>query len=69
LTDDEWERVRLHPYYTERVLQRSATFAPLAAVAAQQHERLDDSGYHHGLSASLLPPTARLLAAALPIMP
>jgi HD-GYP domain-containing protein (c-di-GMP phosphodiesterase class II) len=64
LTDDEWERVRLHPYLTERVLSRSAAFAPLAMLAALHHERLDGSGYHRGLSASMLPPAARILAAA-----
>ena len=64
LTDDEWERVRLHPYLTERVLGRSAAFAPLAMLAALHHERLDGSGYHRGLSASMLPPGARILAAA-----
>jgi DNA-binding CsgD family transcriptional regulator len=64
LTDDEWERVRLHPYLTERVLGRSAAFAPLAMLAALHHERLDGSGYHRGLSASMLPPGARILATA-----
>ena len=27
----EWERVRLHPYFTERMLQQSAALAPLGA--------------------------------------
>ncbi len=52
LTDDEWERVRLHPYLTERVLGRSGAFAPLAMLAALHHERLDGSGYPRGLSAT-----------------
>ncbi|HEU0335837.1 MAG TPA: HD domain-containing phosphohydrolase [Gaiellaceae bacterium] len=64
LTADEWERVRLHPYHTERVLSRSAALAALAPVASAHHERLDGSGYHRGAPASALPPTARLLAAA-----
>jgi HD-GYP domain-containing protein (c-di-GMP phosphodiesterase class II) len=64
LTEGDWERVRLHPYYTERVLARSKTLAPLGHLAAQHHERLDGSGYHRGLAGGSLPPTARLLAAA-----
>lgn len=64
LTDGEWERVRLHPYYTERVLARSATLAPLGALAAQHHERLDGSGYHRGIAGGMLPAAARILAAA-----
>ena len=33
LTTAEWERVRLHPYYTERVLERAPALAPLARLA------------------------------------
>ena len=64
LNADEWEQVRLHPYYTERVLNRSAALAPLAPIAASHHERLDGSGYHRGTTAAALPITARVLAVA-----
>jgi HD-GYP domain-containing protein (c-di-GMP phosphodiesterase class II) len=64
LTRAEWERVRLHPYLTERVLTQAAALAPLAALAGAHHERLDGSGYHRGSPAALLPPAARILAAA-----
>ena len=64
LTEREWERVRLHPYYTERVLARPRLLAQLGALAALHHERLDGSGYHRRLAASMLSPAARILAAA-----
>ena len=64
LTDGEWERVRLHPYYSERIVGRLSTLQPLAAVVGMHHERLDGSGYHRGSVRSALPPQARLLAAA-----
>jgi HD-GYP domain-containing protein (c-di-GMP phosphodiesterase class II) len=64
LTESDWERVRLHPYYTERVLARSKALAPLGLLASQHHERIDGSGYHRGLAGGMIPPTARLLAAA-----
>jgi HD-GYP domain-containing protein (c-di-GMP phosphodiesterase class II) len=64
LTASEWERVRLHPYYTDRVLARPVALARLAAVAALHHERLDGSGYYRGIPASLLSLPARVLAAA-----
>ena len=64
LTEGEWERVRLHPYYTERVLARSKALAGLGALAALHHERLDGSGYHRGVPGSLLPPGARIIAVA-----
>jgi HD-GYP domain-containing protein (c-di-GMP phosphodiesterase class II) len=64
LDADEVEQVRLHPYYTDRVLSRSGFLATLAPVACAHHERVDGSGYHRGAPAAQLPLTSRLLAAA-----
>jgi len=64
LTTAEWERVRLHPYYTERVLEKAPALRPLARLAGGHHERLDGSGYHRGDPAALLPLSSRILAAA-----
>jgi HD-GYP domain-containing protein (c-di-GMP phosphodiesterase class II) len=64
LTADEWERVRLHAYHSERVLCRSPFLATLAPVATCHHERLDGSGYHRGATSAALTLPARLLAAA-----
>lgn len=64
LTPDDWERVRLHPYHSERILCRSPFLAGLTPVATSHHERLDGSGYHRGLMGAALTPPARLLAAA-----
>jgi HD-GYP domain-containing protein (c-di-GMP phosphodiesterase class II) len=64
LTRAEWEQIRLHPYHTERILSCSSTLAPLGRIAGLHHERLDGSGYHHGVSAPALPVLARVLAVA-----
>jgi putative nucleotidyltransferase with HDIG domain len=64
LSTGEWERVRLHPYFGERVLARCDGLASVCAVAARHHERLDGSGYHRGAAARDLPLGARVLAAA-----
>ena len=64
LSADEWERVRLHAYYSERVLARSEFLAALAPVAGAHHERLDGSGYHRAAVGAELATPARLLAAA-----
>lgn len=64
LTASEWERVRLHPYFTERMLAASQALSPFATLAAHHHERLDGSGYARGLSGTALSPAARILAAA-----
>jgi HD-GYP domain-containing protein (c-di-GMP phosphodiesterase class II) len=64
LTPAELERVRLHPYLTERMLASSPALAPLGAIAVQHHERLDGSGYPRGLSGEAITPAGRILAAA-----
>jgi HD-GYP domain-containing protein (c-di-GMP phosphodiesterase class II) len=60
----EWERVRLHPHFTERAFAQSPALAPIGIVAGSHHERLDGSGYHRGTRGSDLDQTARILAAA-----
>ncbi len=64
LTSGDWEQVRLHSYYTERLLARIPAMSELARSAASDHERLDGSGYHRGVGAQQLSPAARVLAAA-----
>jgi HD-GYP domain-containing protein (c-di-GMP phosphodiesterase class II)/DNA-binding CsgD family transcriptional regulator len=64
LTASEWEQVRLHSYYTERVLARPQAIGHLGAIAALHHERLDGSGYYRGIPAAMLSLPARILAAA-----
>jgi HD-GYP domain-containing protein (c-di-GMP phosphodiesterase class II) len=60
----EWERVRLHPHFTERAFAQSQALAPIGLLAGSHHERLDGSGYHRGLRGSALEKTARVLAVA-----
>jgi HD-GYP domain-containing protein (c-di-GMP phosphodiesterase class II) len=64
LTAAELERVRLHPYLTDRMLASSEALGRLRAIAVQHHERLDGSGYPRGLTGNALTPAGRLLAAA-----
>jgi HD-GYP domain-containing protein (c-di-GMP phosphodiesterase class II) len=60
----EWERVRFHPYLTERMLSQSPALAPLGAIAVQHRERLDGSGYPRGLAGAAISRPARVLGAA-----
>src|SRR4051812_39453316 len=64
LAAGERERVRMHPYLTERMLSQSPWLAPLGACAVQMRERLDGSGYPRGLSGSAISTPARILAAS-----
>jgi len=64
LTISEWEQVRLHPYFTERILARCRSLASLVEPASSHHERVDGSGYHRSLPAEALSREDRILAAA-----
>lgn len=57
----EWDKVRAHPQFTERVLRIAAPFAPFCRLAAADHERMDGGGYPRGAAPS---GAARVLAAA-----
>ena len=65
LTPDDWEKVRLHPYQTERILHRSAFLAALAAVSPV---RTTNAATGRAITVEPplagLTPLARLLAAA-----
>jgi HD-GYP domain-containing protein (c-di-GMP phosphodiesterase class II) len=60
----EWERVRLYPHFTERMLHQSPTLAPLGRIVVQHRERLDGSGYPRGLTGQAISADARILGAA-----
>jgi HD-GYP domain-containing protein (c-di-GMP phosphodiesterase class II) len=64
LSGAERERVRLHPYFTERALSRVTALAEIAALASSHHERVGGGGYHRGVDAAAVPVGARVLAAA-----
>lgn len=64
LTIAEFERLRLHPYYTERLLLNVPALRSVAQIAGMHHETLDGQGYHRGLSAPQIPIPARIVALA-----
>ncbi|HEX6348540.1 MAG TPA: HD domain-containing phosphohydrolase [Candidatus Dormibacteraeota bacterium] len=64
LSAAEWERVRLYPYFTDRVVSRAPGFADAVRTASGAQERLDGNGYHRGLPAAAQPAPVRLLAVA-----
>jgi len=64
LSASERERVRLHAYYTERVLAHCEPLHAIGRLAGAHHERIDGSGYHRESRGAALSPSARILAAA-----
>lgn len=64
LTDEEYERIKRHPVYSERILARVSAFGDVARIAGRHHERLDGSGYARGLDADRLSAAQRALSVA-----
>ena len=64
LEPPEWEIMRMHALYTERILEHVKGFEWLAFASAAHHERMDGSGYCRGLEADQLPELSRVLAVA-----
>ncbi|HEY7051281.1 MAG TPA: HD domain-containing phosphohydrolase [Mycobacterium sp.] len=64
LTAAEFERVRLHPYLTARILSQVPGLDRIAQLASNHHECVNGSGYPKGLNEAALTLPDRLLAAA-----
>ncbi|MGH9126993.1 MAG: HD domain-containing phosphohydrolase [Acidimicrobiales bacterium] len=64
LSGPDLERMRLHVYYVERIFSRLEPLRRVGLLAASHHERLDGSGYHRGVGATMLSTSARVLGAA-----
>lgn len=64
LSSMDRERLQLYPFLSARILGRVPGMRRVAEVAGAHRERLDGSGYPHGLGAAELDPAQRILAAA-----
>jgi HD-GYP domain-containing protein (c-di-GMP phosphodiesterase class II) len=64
LTAGERERLHMVPYLTHRMLRQSPALRGIGDLAAQYGERLDGSGYPHGLAGPAISHPARVLGAA-----
>ncbi len=64
LTAGEFERVRLHPYLTVRILSQVSGMQDVATVAGNHHECVNGTGYPRSLDGPALGLPDRILAAA-----
>lgn len=64
LTEEEWQIMRTHVYYTYQILARVKAFEEIASWGALHQERLDGSGYPFHYTAEDLPIGARIMAVA-----
>lgn len=60
----DWETYRLHPYYTQSILERVASLQNLAQAAAAHHEWINGQGYHRQLYGEQIPFHGRIIAIA-----
>jgi len=49
LTDKEFDQIKLHPLYSEQILQRIKPFSRIAKICGAHHEKLNGGGYPYGL--------------------
>jgi HD-GYP domain-containing protein (c-di-GMP phosphodiesterase class II) len=63
-SSSEWETYHLHPYYTQRILERVDALQDLAPAAAAHHEWLNGQGYPRQLVGGQIPFHGRILAVA-----
>lgn len=64
LSAAEFERVRLHPYLTVRILSQVRGLERVAQLAGNHHECVNGTGYPRGLAGAALSRPDRILAAA-----
>ncbi|MGO8936371.1 MAG: HD domain-containing phosphohydrolase [Mycobacterium sp.] len=64
LSTAEWERLRMYPYLTGRILSRVGGLESVVSLATRHEERVDGSGFPRGLAGAELTVPDRLLAAA-----
>jgi HD-GYP domain-containing protein (c-di-GMP phosphodiesterase class II) len=64
LTDSEFALIQAHAGAAGEILAGIEWVGPITQTVVQHHERLDGSGYPHGLSGAEIIPEARVLAVA-----
>jgi PAS domain S-box-containing protein len=64
LQPTEWAIIQTHPQVGHDILAAVEFDTPVADIVLQHHERLDGTGYPHGLNGEQILPAARILAVA-----
>ncbi len=64
LTDEEYEVIKSHTIYGEKMLRDFSSIEGIDLGALYHHERYDGKGYPHGLSGENIPVIARIICVA-----
>jgi HD-GYP domain-containing protein (c-di-GMP phosphodiesterase class II) len=62
LTEEEWEIMRLHPFYGYEMLVHIAYLQPALDIPYCHHEHWDGTGYPRGLKGEQIPLSARIFS-------
>ncbi len=62
LTEDEWEKMKLHPMHGKKILRNISFLDGASKIVAQHHEKWDGSGYPFGLRGEDVDLGARIFA-------
>lgn len=62
LTDDEWNKMKLHPLHGQKILRNINFLEAASRIVAQHHEKWDGSGYPFGLRGDEIDLCARIFA-------
>lgn len=62
LTEEEWNKMRLHPLHGQKILRNIPFLEGAARIVAQHHEKWDGSGYPVGLRGEDIEIGARIFA-------
>lgn len=64
LTDEEFDKIKLHPLFGSQILSRIHKSPDLQIGARSHHERYDGKGYPDGLKGEEIPEIARIIGVA-----
>lgn len=64
LTDEDWQIIEAHPADGARLVGSVEGYDEIAGIILAHHERIDGTGYPHGLRADEIPPLSRMISVA-----
>jgi HD-GYP domain-containing protein (c-di-GMP phosphodiesterase class II) len=64
LDEDEWEQMKRHSEFSEKILSNVEALAGAAVIGGAHHEKLDGTGYPRGLTAEAIPMEVRIVSTA-----
>lgn len=61
LDEEEYEHIKEHSEFGERILKKLTLLAPVAKIVGAHHEYFDGSGYPNGLKGTAIPVASRII--------